>query len=95
MGKGKHFLESMMTQSPLTAEAVPGQPIVEVAGDGRVLIECHRGVQAYSRERIQVRVRYGWVNICGCNLEIIHMTREQLVICGKIDAVQLQRRECG
>lgn len=92
MGKGKRFLENMMSQTALTAESVPGQPIVEIAGENRVLIECHRGVLAYSSERIQVGVRYGSLCICGCGLELVHMSREKLIICGKIDSVNLQRR---
>ena len=32
------------------------------------------------------------VCVCGCHLELIHMTKEQLVICGRIDSVALQRR---
>lgn len=92
MGKGKSFLENMMSQTALTAESVPGQPIVEIAGENRVLIECHRGVLAYSRERIRVGVRYGSLCICGCGLELAHMSREKLIIRGKIDSVNLQRR---
>ena len=92
MGKGRNFLETMMSQTSLSAESVPGQPIVEIAGENRVLIECHRGVLAYSRERIQVGVRYGSLCICGCGLELAHMSREKLIICGKIDSVNLQRR---
>ena len=92
MGKGKSFLENMMSQTALTAESVPGQPIVEIAGENRVLIECHRGVLAYSRERSRVGVRYGSLCICGCGLELAHMSREKLIIRGKIDSVNLQRR---
>lgn len=92
MGKGKNFFESMVTQSSLTADTLPGQPVVEIAGDKRVLVECHQGVLAYSRERIQVKVRYGCLCICGCNLEMLHMTKEKLIIYGRIDSVQLQRR---
>jgi len=92
MGKGKNFLENMIPQASLTAENIPGQPVVEIAGENRVLIECHRGVLAYSRDRIQVGVRYGALCICGCGLEMVHMSREKLIIYGKIDSVTLQRR---
>lgn len=92
MGKGRKFFENMMTQASMTAESVPAQPIVEIAGDSRVLIECHRGVLAYSRERIHVGVRYGSLCICGCGLEMVHMSKEKLIIYGKIDSVSLQRR---
>ena len=77
----------------LPGEALPGQPLVEIAGDGRVLIENHRGVREYSRERIGVKVKYGLVQICGSCLELRCMTWEQLVISGRIDMVQLKRRE--
>ncbi len=92
MEKGKAFFENMMTHTSLTAESVPGQPIVEIAGQKRVLIECHRGVLAYSRECIQVAVAYGSVRICGCGLEMIHMSKEKLIIYGSIDSLHLLRR---
>lgn len=92
MGKDNRNISRRIAQSSLAAEAVPGQPIVEITGDKRVLIECHRGVLAYSRERIQVSVGYGWVCVCGCDLELIHMTREKLIIYGRITSIQLHRR---
>ena len=92
MGKGRNFIDNLMTQASVNPDSLPGKPIVEIAGDNRVLIECHRGVLAYSRERILVGVRYGSLCICGCGLELIHMSREKLIICGKIDSVNLQRR---
>jgi len=77
----------------LPGECLPGQVLVEIAGDSRVLIEQHRGVREYSREKIGVRVRYGLVQVCGSGLELRCMTREQLVISGRIDSVTLKRRE--
>lgn len=92
MGKRRSFLEHMMEQKVWNPETIPGQPIVEIAGDCRVLIENHQGVAAYGCERILVKVKYGFVCISGCNLEMIHMTKEQLVIFGRIDSVGIQRR---
>lgn len=77
----------------LPGESLPGQVLVEIAGDSRVLIEQHRGVREYSREKIGVKVRYGLVQVCGSGLELRCMTREQLVISGRIDSVTLKRRE--
>jgi len=94
VGKGRFLLEHMMEQTPLGPETLPGQPIVEIAGDKRVLIENHLGVAAYGAERILVNVKYGAVCICGFGLELLHMTREQLVIHGRIHSVSLQRRRC-
>lgn len=92
MGRGQDFLHYLTEEAELSTEPVPGQPIVEIAGDHRVLIENHFGVRGYSSEQIVVKVKYGCVRICGHCLELVKMTREQLVVRGKIDAVALQRR---
>ena len=76
----------------LPGESIPGQVLVEILGDSRVLIEHHRGVREYSRERIGVNVKYGILQVQGCGLELSRMTREQLIISGRIDCVQLLRR---
>ena len=93
MGKGRNFFEHMIEHTDLAPESVPGQPIIEIAGDHRVLIENHLGVAAYGRNQILVKVRYGSVCISGCHLEMLHMTKDQLVICGRIDSVGIQRRK--
>lgn len=92
MKERRNILQRLADEADLSGEPLPGQPIVEIAGDRRVLIENHFGVKEYSRERISVKVKYGVITVCGCGLELIRMTKEQLVISGRIDAVSLQRR---
>ena len=92
MGRGRYFLERLSEEADVSSEPLPGQTIVEVAEDRRVLIENHFGVKGYSREKIVVKVKFGLVCVCGCGLEILRMTKEQLIIRGRIDAVTLQRR---
>ena len=59
-----------------------------------LLIENHRGVTEYGQGKISVRVRYGLVVVCGYGLELSRMTREQLVITGRIDGITLHRGKC-
>lgn len=92
MGRGYHFFERLAEEADISTESMPGQPIVEVAGDHRVLVENHFGVKAYSCEKIVVKVKFGSVIVFGCGLEILRMTKAQLIIQGKIDSVVLQRR---
>lgn len=92
MKKGRSILERLADGADLSGEPMPMQPIVEIAGERRVLIENHFGVQEYRRERIGVKVKYGQVAVCGCGLELTRMTKEQLVISGRIDCVTLVRR---
>ena len=92
MKQKRNVLQRLADGVDLTGEPLPGQPIIEIAGDRRVLIENHFGVKEYSRERIGVQGKYGVVTVCGCGLELTRMTKEQLVISGRIDGITLQRR---
>lgn len=92
MVQKKHWVQRITEAAELHGEALPGVPLVEIAGDNRVLIECHGGVTEYGPEKICVKVRYGHVSILGCGLELAVMNRERLVICGQIHGVQLNRR---
>ena len=73
-------------------DGLPGVPVVELAGDRRVLIENHKGVVEYGTSRISVKVKYGLLCICGQKMELAKMTSEQLVITGIIESVTIQRR---
>lgn len=76
----------------LPGESMPGQVLVEIAGENRVLIEHHRGVREYNNDKICVNVKFGIVQVFGENLRLCSMTKAQLIISGKIDSVALKRR---
>lgn len=95
MARGRYFVQRLADGADLHTEPLPGIPIVEVAGDRRVLIERHKGVTEYGPQQIRVRLDFGSVCICGTGLQLARMTRQQLVVTGWIDSVQLQRRCCG
>lgn len=76
----------------LNAHPLPAVPIVEIAGNRRVLIENHLGVSEYGTERICALVKYGTVVIAGTSLELSYMSRHQLVVSGCIDAVSIERK---
>ncbi len=88
----KNILERLTMAVDLPEEPVPGQPLVEVFGDGRVLIEHHCGVTQYGRCQIGVRVKFGTVTVLGEKLELTKMTGKTLVITGRIQGVHLERR---
>ena len=92
MKEKAHWLERLTDKADLSGETGLSEPLVELAGDRRVLIEHHQGVIRYGREKICVKVKYGIVAVCGCGLEMVCMTRQQLIICGRIDSVELHRR---
>ena len=70
---------------------LPGQPLIEIAGESRVLIENPLGVTQYGCDCIRVKVKYGQVCVSGSCLALARMIKGQLVISGQIDAVSLCR----
>lgn len=90
--QNRNWIQRIADGMELESEPLPMLPVIEIAGEKRVLIEHHGGILEYSGERIGVKVRFGTVCICGCGLEVIRMSAEQLIISGRIDCVQLRRR---
>ncbi len=91
MAREQGWMQRLMDGMDLDPQSLPGVPVVELAGTARVLIEGHCGVTEYSSCRIGVKVCYGTVCVRGCGLELAKMTREQLVISGQIEGVELVR----
>ena len=92
MTKGYSVWEKLADPVMSEADHFLRETIVEIVEQRRVLIENHRGVIAYGEEKILVNVRFGAISICGQRLELTHMTKEQLVVCGSIHSVELHRR---
>lgn len=93
MGNRRYHSDGNASFMERTLEPLSNQTIAEIAGDRRVLVENHCGVKAYSRENIQINVKFGTLCVNGGDLEIIKMTKAQLIISGNIDAVSIQRRK--
>ncbi len=91
MHKNAGIFDKLAIAADLPGESVPGQSLVEILGDRRVLLENHCGVTKYSQECICVKVRYGQIQISGCDLHLMKMTKQQIIICGRIEAVTLFR----
>ena len=70
----------------------PGLPLIEIIGNKRVLIERHRGVLVYDANKIYIQVSGGKICICGSDLMLAKMSKEQLVVVGQIHSVNLSGR---
>lgn len=91
----KHVISRVIAAADLDSALEPGLPIIELAGSDRVLIENHLSVIGYTSEYVCVRVRFGSVCVNGSGLMIAKMSKEQLVICGEVDSVQLTKGGSG
>ncbi len=94
MDNKRGIAQRLIGAADLMDEPLPGMPLVEIAGDRRVLVENHRGVVEYGTKIIRIKVRYGQLCICGCGMELAKMTKDQLIISGRVDSVHLVRGKC-
>ena len=86
------WMRRIVNYAELSDEVLPGQTVIELVGEGRVLIEGHSGVLAYSDEEVCAKVTYGVARISGCNLKLSYMCEYKLVISGEILSIHLLRR---
>ena len=70
--------------------SVSRAPLVELYGSRRILIENHCGVREYTDNLICVNVNCGQVCIGGYGLNLALLSRDRLVICGKIETVHMK-----
>ena len=89
MGKNR-FLPSVPDAIARCGTPLPGVPLVEVCNNRRILVENHQGIVAYENSKIIVKVRSGSISICGDQLQLIRMSRYQLIITGAISDVHFR-----
>ncbi len=92
MRRNSGLLTKLASAAELELELRPNLPVVELAGENRVLIENHQSVIGYGRQEIRVKVNYGFIAIKGDCLELAKLSKEQLVIVGNICGIELCRR---
>jgi len=89
--RGKDMVEYMTAVASRTGEPILKQPLLELCGEHRVLIEHHNGIWDYSSETVKVNVRFGTIVIEGSGLTICTMTVDQLIITGDITSIKLNK----
>ena len=92
MKRGKSLLSQLPVLTDLPGELFPGQSVVELLGEDRVLIEKHLGVSQYSCQCVSVGMKFGCICVHGASLKLMHMSKDQLVISGRIDSIAVNRK---
>ena len=69
--------------------SISKQPLVEIIGKRRVLIENHSGITEMSNDRITASNDGGNIVITGKDLQPVMMSVDQIVVAGQIESVLL------
>lgn len=73
----------------ITEQVSAQQPLVEITGRNRILIEHHQGIFCCSEQEITIKMPYGRLRITGEALSVLIATSEQLLIAGTVIALML------
>ena len=94
MERKRNMLRWMAEKASFPSELLPGNFLLELLGQGRVLIENHQGIQEYGDDRICVVTTFGSVSVFGKGLHLSCLSKERLVIIGPITQIAVTRRNC-
>lgn len=81
-------VEAIADSMELPAEAALGELKLSMVGQGRALVENHRGVLSLESSCVSVAAKRGRLIFRGDGLYLAAMSAEWLVICGKIQVVE-------
>ena len=82
------FLEKTSTALDLPSDILTGLPRIELLGDRELRMESHKGILAYGSEEIHISGGRLVVRVRGTGLELRAMDPAQLLITGRISAVE-------
>ena len=88
MNPTRELIDRIAHKYELDSVQTPGQPLVEILGNCRVIIENHCGITGYGPNEIRVRLKRGVYFVCGAGLKIAQMNHHMLVITGRIESVR-------
>lgn len=82
--------QRLLSRLDLPAESLPGAMRITISGGARVLVEGHRGLLEYAGDRIAAAGPGCRILIKGDGLGLVSMDRQQLVVSGRLWAVELE-----
>lgn len=71
-------------------EVVSNEPKITIAGFEKVWIENYKNILEYEDIYIKINTYIGAINVTGFGLKLVHMTEDDLMIIGKIDAIDFE-----
>jgi sporulation protein YqfC len=88
MGVRKRIADALELQHDVALNL----PVLHITGNERLLMENHRGLLEYARDRIRIDSPVGVVEIEGEDLAIRSAGRDDVLVTGVIAQVRLNRR---
>ncbi len=87
--------ESIPDIFDLPKDVVLDLPRITVVGDRQVLVENHRGIASYRPDLLSIGYSSGRVSIRGCRLSIASISKDEVLIEGRVTTIRIDPDEVG
>lgn len=87
--KIENIKENLSDALELPKEITLNLPKVTMVGSTQIRIENHKGIIEYSESKIRINSKIGVIIITGKNLFIRNIIKEEVVLEGKLESVQI------
>lgn len=81
---------SILSALSLPQDVVSGETILTFIGKQSVKIENYRSILIYTDEKIRIQAKHYKVSVVGKRLCIRYYDKDEMEICGKIEAVHFE-----
>lgn len=71
-------------------EVVSNVPKITIIGFNETLIENYKGILEYEEIYIRINTHIGIININGFNLNLEQMSKDDILVTGKIESITLE-----
>ncbi len=87
----KSIKEMIAEKMSLPKDVVLDLPKVSICGDKEIFIENHKGIMEYNSDCIRIKTNDGIAHIYGCDLRIIILETDRMVINGEFLRVEYEK----
>lgn len=95
MSLGERFTNRLTEVFDLPPELLLNLPLIMMVGGRSLILENHKGILEYSRERIRIRLIKGELVLTGPNLVIQSITDEEIQIKGEVTGLSFGEVTAG
>lgn len=92
-GRVGRLLRALIGQAELPLDVMLDLPRVILIGEMQVQVENHQGVLLFTPDEVHIRTRTGDLHIRGERLRIGSIFREEVVVEGRIHALEMEPKE--
>lgn len=89
-GKSKRKMNRLDSILEMPKEISTCEPKITILGFNEMLIENYKGILEYQEFFIRINTHIGILNINGYNLNLTEMTKDDILVTGKIESLDFE-----